>query len=106
MKLSSLSFLTHPAVFMAVVFMAVVLAAVPARAQETILGNFEGQQHSGQASGGNAGTGAMVLRGWALADSGVRQVIIQVDGPGGREAATRWGLPGCSPKPARYGAPR
>ena len=51
------------------------IATVPLSAQETILGFFEGQPGSV-----NAGTGALTLKGWALADSGVSQVIIQVDG--------------------------
>ena len=60
-----LAFLTVPAF----------LTAVPAAAQETIRGNFEGE-----VSGHNNATGAVTLSGWALADSGVRQVIIRVDG--------------------------
>ncbi len=51
------------------------LFAAPLAAQETILGQFEGQQ-----GGGNSGTGALTLKGWALADSGVHLVVIQVDG--------------------------
>lgn len=59
----------------------VCLLAAPAWSQETIRGVFEGQQFTGQQhTTGNVGTGVMVLRGWALATSGVRQVIIQVDG--------------------------
>ena len=57
------------------------LLAAPSQAQvEQVFGVFEGQQVDGQQGTGNSGTGAMVLRGWALAGSGVRQVIIQVDG--------------------------
>ena len=56
------------------------LLAAPSGAQEQVFGVFEGQQVDGQQGTGNSGTGAMVLRGWALAGSGVRQVIIQVDG--------------------------
>lgn len=51
------------------------LLAVPVAAQETIRGNFEGE-----VNGHDTGTGALTLSGWAVADSGVRQVIIQVDG--------------------------
>ncbi len=51
------------------------LAAAPALAQDTVLGVFEGQFGDG-----NNATGAITLRGWALASSGVRQVIVQVDG--------------------------
>lgn len=51
------------------------LATFPATAQETVDGFFEG------ISGGfNSGSGAITLTGWAVADSGIRQVVIQVDG--------------------------
>jgi len=59
---------------------ATALLAAPSGAQETVLGFFEGQHVGGQQGESNTGTGAMVLQGWALASSGVRQVIIQVDG--------------------------
>lgn len=51
------------------------LLAVPASGQETVEGFFEGT-----VDGFNSGTGAITLTGWALADSGIRQVIVQVDG--------------------------
>lgn len=57
------------------IFLLAVLAAMPATAQETLRGNFEGE-----VNGHNNATGAVTLSGWALATSGVRQVIIQVDG--------------------------
>lgn len=57
------------------IFLLAFLAALPAAAQETIRGNFDGQ-----VNGGNTGTGVVSLSGWALAATGVRQVIIQVDG--------------------------
>ncbi len=51
------------------------LATFPATAQETVVGFFEG------ISGGfNSGSGAMTLTGWVVASSGVRQVVVQVDG--------------------------
>lgn len=60
--------------------LATAFLAAPSGAQDTVLGFFEGQFVEGQHGEGNSGTGAMVLRGWALAGSGVRQVILQVDG--------------------------
>lgn len=60
--------------------LAAVLPATQASAQELIEGAFEGQVFTGGQGTGNSGTGAMVLRGWALAASGVRLVVIQVDG--------------------------
>jgi len=42
---------------------------------ETVRGFFEGP-----IGGGNAGSGALSLTGWAVADSPVRRVVIQVDG--------------------------
>lgn len=53
----------------------VVLSAVPGFAQEQVIGFFEGPLQ-----GFNAGSGAIGMTGWALADSGIRQVTIQVDG--------------------------
>ncbi len=50
------------------------LSALPATA-ETVLGFLEGPVYQG-----NAGTGAIGLTGWAVADSGIRRVVIQVDG--------------------------
>ncbi len=52
-----------------------ILLAVPGVAQEQVIGFFEGPL-----GGLNAGSGAIGLTGWALADTGVRQVTIQVDG--------------------------
>ena len=49
------------------------LTGVPA-AGETVLGYFEG------AATGNYGTGALPVTGWALADTGIKRVVIQVDG--------------------------
>lgn len=51
------------------------IGAAPTMAQEQTLGFFEGQ-----IGGGNAGSGAIAVRGWALADSGVKKVVIRVDG--------------------------
>ncbi|MEM9557763.1 MAG: hypothetical protein AAGC60_26120 [Acidobacteriota bacterium] len=51
------------------------LSAAPAAAQETVRGFFEGP-----VNGDNAGTGAIGMTGWALADSGVQRVEILVDG--------------------------
>ncbi len=53
----------------------VLLASAPVLAQETLVGHF-----AGQPGGKNSGSGAMTLKGWALADSGIRQVVIRVDG--------------------------
>lgn len=64
----------------------ILLCAMPASA-ETILGFLEGPAYYG-----NAGTGAIGMTGWALSDSGIRRVIIQVDG--------------VDIGPARYGAVR
>lgn len=52
-----------------------VLLAVPSQAQEEVIGFFEGPLN-----GLNAGSGAIGMTGWALADTGVRKVTIQVDG--------------------------
>lgn len=52
-----------------------VLVAVPSLAQEQVIGFFEGPLN-----GFNAGSGAIGMTGWALADSGVKSVTIQVDG--------------------------
>lgn len=60
---------------LAVLAMAVLLATPVAQAQETVLGFFEGPQ-----GGLNAGTGAIGVVGWVLADSGIKRVTIQVDG--------------------------
>ena len=51
------------------------LLAVPATAQEHIVGFFEGQPGAL-----NSGSGAIPVKGWVLAESGVRQVIVQIDG--------------------------
>ena len=51
------------------------LLATPVAAQEDIEGFFEGLPN-----GYNGGTGALPLTGWALAESGVRRVVIKVDG--------------------------
>lgn len=51
------------------------LVAMPAAAQETVRGFFEGPNF-----GYNAGTGVIPLTGWALSTSGVRRVVIKVDG--------------------------
>lgn len=53
----------------------ILLTAAPAAAQETIRGFFEGPTN-----GDNAGTGAVGMTGWALADSGIQRVVIEVDG--------------------------
>ena len=58
----------------ALVLSLLLLSTVPAAA-ETVLGFLEGPVYQG-----NAGTGAIGFTGWALADSGVRRVTIQVDG--------------------------
>lgn len=50
-------------------------AASPVAAQENVIGFFEGPN-----GGLNAGSGAIGMTGWALADTGVRRVTIQVDG--------------------------
>lgn len=55
--------------------MAGVLCAPAAQAQETVIGFFEGPR-----GGLNAGSGAIGVVGWALADSGIKRVTIQVDG--------------------------
>ncbi|MDA8018465.1 MAG: Ig-like domain-containing protein [Thermoanaerobaculia bacterium] len=51
------------------------LLAAPAAAQEDVRGFFEGLPN-----GYNGGTGALPLTGWVLADSGVRRVVIEVNG--------------------------
>lgn len=51
------------------------MTSVPAMAQETITGFFEGP-----VGDANAATGAVALTGWAVADSGIAYVTIQVDG--------------------------
>ncbi len=48
------------------------LGSTPVLAQETIIGSF--------GSSGNGASGAMRIFGWALADSGVDRVVMQVDG--------------------------
>jgi len=55
--------------------LSVLLTTLPAAGQETVLGRF-----GGQLGGGNSMTGAATLVGWALADSGIRKVVIVVDG--------------------------
>ena len=50
------------------------LSVLPASA-ETVIGFLEGPVYFG-----NAGTGAIGFTGWALADSGIAKVVIQVDG--------------------------
>ena len=50
------------------------LSALPATA-ETVLGFLEGPVYFG-----NTGSGAVGMTGWALADSGIERVIMQVDG--------------------------
>ncbi len=71
----------RPALLMtACLFTAISLAAVPAMAQAN-LGFFEGPT-----DGSNTATGAVPLTGWALADVGVRRVIILVDGENAGEA--------------------
>ena len=51
------------------------LLATPVAAQEDIEGFFEGLPN-----GFNGGTGALPLTGWVVAESGVRRVVIKVDG--------------------------
>lgn len=51
------------------------LLATPALAQEDVRGFFEGPPGTY-----NGGTGAIPMTGWAVADSGVRRVVIKVDG--------------------------
>lgn len=53
----------------------VLLGVTPALKAETVVGYFDGQ-----IGGGNAGTGAMTLFGWALSASGIKKVVFQVDG--------------------------
>lgn len=52
-----------------------ILLAAPGVAQENVIGFFEGPL-----GGLNAGSGAIGMTGWALADTGVRRVTIQLDG--------------------------
>lgn len=52
----------------------VLLAGTPVLA-DNVLGHFRGQPGDK-----NSGTGALTLTGWALADSGIKLVVIQVDG--------------------------
>lgn len=59
---------------LAAALLALVVGATSAGA-ETIHGFFEGPVH-----GHNAGSGAIGVTGWVVADSGVRRVVIQVDG--------------------------
>lgn len=51
------------------------LCVTPASHAETVVGAFEGN-----VTGMNAGTGVVGVIGWALASTGVKRVIIQVDG--------------------------
>ena len=73
MKTRRILSLGWPALALALLAMAWAPAA--ASAQETVLGFFEGPQ-----GGVNSGTGAIGMVGWALADTGVKRVTIQVDG--------------------------
>lgn len=52
----------------------ILLAGTPVLA-ETVIGHL-----GGQPGGKNSGSGAITIKGWALADSGIKRVVIQVDG--------------------------
>lgn len=56
-------------------FLTICLGTAGAFAQESMNGYFDGLPE-----GQNAGGGVMTFKGWAVADSGIRQVILQVDG--------------------------
>lgn len=53
----------------------ILLATLPAVAQESVQGFFEGPL-----GGNNAGSGVITVSGWVWAQSGIRRVVIQVDG--------------------------
>lgn len=64
------------------------LSVLPASA-ETVIGFLEGPVYFG-----NAGTGAIGFTGWALADSGIAKVVIQVDGADVGQARYGFNRPG------------